>query len=108
MTFKGNFIVIFLCQRLKIEWQARNNYTMHLFFKGSYLVLSSIAFAALYLSSKSVSAWTGGEIVKQKAERRRQEEGRGVNMAKMRRHPLWMTPVQRKYKSCGYCSLALH
>ena len=32
-------------------------------------------FAALYISSKSVSARTGGGVVKQKADRRRREGG---------------------------------
>ena len=41
----------------KIKRQARNRYSMHIFLKE---VLLSIVFAALYLSSDSVSAWTGG------------------------------------------------
>ena len=47
--------------------------------------------AALYFSSNSVSARTGGGVAKQKSDGRGLEEGGELKIGKMCGHPLWMT-----------------
>ena len=59
--------------RLKRNRQTRNKNSMHVFFK-EFLFFHS--FAALYLSSNLVSAWTKGGVFKQKADKRGQGGGR--------------------------------
>ena len=59
--------------------QTKNKYSMHVLFKEVF----STTYAALYLSSNSVSVRTEGGIVKQKV-------GRGEKVAKMWGYPLWM------------------
>jgi len=61
-------------------------YTMYVFFTE---ILFFIVFEARYLSSRSVSAQTGGKgAVMEIADRCGQGEGGGLTTGKMCRHPL--------------------
>ena len=71
--------------------QTRNKDSMQVFFKE---FLFSIVFAALYFPPTQCPHLHEKGAVKQRADRRRQGEEEGLEMAKICGHPLRMTPIE--------------
>jgi len=83
-TFKGHFIIIFLCCKLKVEKQRGKQEVSTVCMSFSKMFYLFISFASLYLSSNSVSAPIREGVFKQKVDR--QGEGVGRELRKLCGH----------------------